>query len=513
MKNSTYGCRCRPIMAGLLLAGAILMASDTFADQNSVVSGAGAVNSVSSSGNVGMPSGGPSTVVSGASAGAVAAAAPAAAEPIVPGSQLTLEQAIKIAIKYFPRLHEREAQRQAAEEEVGVARSALGPQLYGVSQYLRSTHNGIGNTSYYDPLGIYPRMTGRNHNLPADEFSQSWNTDNNYMNGLAISQFLFDFGRRRGYVAQRRFEARAASKRAQVSQLRLIFEVSQRYYDLLRGEQLVRVYEKAVEQRKFHLHEAQVKASAGLRPQLDVYLTTAEVERAELHLVDARNAVADAKVALDNAMGLSDSAPTYQLAQVLTYSPIREKLGSLMATAFHVRPDLQMLEDEARAMGARVTEYRSDYYPSISAVGGYAGMSTGLPVVNNFNVGIVITWPIFNSFQTTHQMDEAKFEQQAAQHAIEDLHQRVILEVKTAFLNWQASLARIQRAEKALAASRAQLELAEKRYQAGLSDIVELEDAQRHYTYDDAEYANSLYGYSIAKAAVDEATGSSLSGL
>ncbi len=39
---------------------------------------------------------------------------------------------------------------------------------------------------------------------------------------------------------------------------------------------------------------------------------------------------------------------------------------------------------------------------------------------------------------------------------------------------------------------------------------IELEDAQRHYTYDDAAYADALYGYSIAKAAVDRATGRSL---
>ena len=85
------------------------------------------------------------------------------------------------------------------------------------------------------------------------------------------------------------------------------------------------------------------------------------------------------------------------------------------------------------------------------------------------------------------------------------------MQVHTAFLNWQASLQRIIRAEKTLAASRAELELAEKRYEAGLTSIIELEDAQRSYTYDDAAYADALYGFSITKAAVDRATGRSLS--
>jgi outer membrane protein len=267
-----------------------------------------------------------------------------------------------------------------------------------------------------------------------------------------------------------------------------------------------------VEQRRYHRHEAQVKTNAGLRPELDVYVTQAEVERAELHLVDARNAYADAKAALNNAMGLSDRAPEYHLADILTYSPVTGTLRVFLAQALQQRPDLKALGDQARAMGARIVQYKSDYYPTVNAMGGYSALGTGLPAANNLNVGIVITWPIFSSFLTSHQVAEATAEQRALQDGIEDLQQRVILEVQTAFLDLQTALQRINRAEKALVASRVQLELAEQRYETGLTDIVELEDAQRYYTYDDAAYALALYGFSVAKASVDRATGQAFSG-
>ena len=432
-------------------------------------------------------------------------------EPIRPGEELTLGRAISIALKYHPRIRQATAAAGAAQQRIGEARSYLGPQVYGVGEYLRTTDNGIANASYYDPFDVFPRMTGRNHNLPGPGYGRNWYTSNNYAAGLSLSQFLFDFGRRHAFVAQRRFQAQAVAAQRQLAILDLTFEVSERYFRLLEAKQLIRVYEKAVEQRQFHLHEAKVKAAAGLRPQLDVYLTEAEVQRAQLHLVDARNARADAKVALDNAMGLSDRAPEYHVVNVLTYSPITQKLNSLVALALRTRPDMNMLGDEARAAGARVVEYRSDYYPTASAVGGYAGMeSTGFSFANNFNVGVVITWPIFNSFLTTHQLDEAKLRRQEVKDAIEDLRQRIILQVNTAYLNWQASLERIDRAQKALIASRTELELAEKRYETGLTNIVELEDAQRYYTSDDAAYADALYGFSLAKAMVQEATAESL---
>ncbi len=430
--------------------------------------------------------------------------------PIAPGSQLTLKDAIAISLKFHPRRREAQAQTGAAGQRVGEARAELLPQVYSTAQYLRTTVNGIGNTQYYNIDGLIPRESGRNHDLPSNDFSQSADTYNNYLGGVALSQFLFDFGRHLGYVEQRKFEAAAARAQEQMVDLQLIFEVSQRYFALLVARQMVRVYEKAVEQRQYHLHEAQVKASAALRPELDVYVTKAELERAQLRLVDARNQVADAKVALDNAMGLSEAAPQYQPADVLTYAKISETMGALVRLAMSERPDLMAVEDQIRSMGAQIQEYRSDFLPTANAVGGYNAMGTGLPAANNFNVGLVITWPMFNGFLTTHEVEETKLQQQALEHALEDLRQRVILQVKTAFLDWQASLERIRRAEAAVAASSVELELAEKRYEAGLTNIVELEDAQRHYTFDDAEYANALYSYSLAKAQVGFATGSSL---
>ncbi len=430
--------------------------------------------------------------------------------PIIPGSQLSLNQAIAIALEFHPRRQEAIAESGAAREKVGEARSYMLPQAYGLSEYLRSTANGIGNTEYY-PTGLFPRISGTNHDLPQGDTSQSSDTSNNYLGGLSVSQFLFDFGRHRGFVNQRRFEAAAASAQEQMVDLDLIFEVSHSYFDLLAAQRMVRVYQKAVEQRQVHLHQAQVKANAALSPELDVYVTRAELERAQLNLVQAQNATANAKVQLDNSMGLSDQAPSYQPAEVLTSGKVSDDINALVVQGLRNRPDLMVLEDQARAMGAQVAEYRSDYFPQAGAVGGYNAMGTGLPAVNNFNLGLVLTWPIFNGFLTTHQVEEARLHQRALEQAIRDLRQRVILQINTALLNWQSSVKQIQRAKGALAASEVELALAEKRYEVGLTNIVELEDAQRHYTFDDAEYANALYNYSLAKAAVDHAAGRLLS--
>lgn len=435
--------------------------------------------------------------------GLLAPSARAADVPIEPGSELTLQQAVTLALRYHPARLAAQSEAGAASERVGEANAALLPQVFGAAQYLRATDNGIGSIAYLGVLGL-PRApsTGRNVNS-ADTFD-------NYLMGISAFQYLFDFGRTRGLIDQRRAEADVAQARLKFVELDLVFRVTQRYYDRLAARQTVRVFEKAVAQREEHLHEAEVKAQAGLKPEIDTYTAKAELARAKLHLVDARNALADAKVALDNAMGLGANAPEYHQADTLTYEEITAPLQTYLQAAFHQRADLEMLEDEARAAGAQISEFKSDYLPSVGATAGYSARGQALPANNNFDVGVIVSWPIFNGFLTDHEVAEAKLRQEAVRHAIEDLRQRIFLQVKSGYLDWQASLQRIHRAEQTVAASRAELDLAEKRYEAGLGNIIELTDAQRRFTEDEAGYINALAGFSIAKAALERDTGAGL---
>jgi outer membrane protein len=434
-----------------------------------------------------------------------------ALETLQSGEKLTLERAIELTLRNNPRGLERKSEAIAANERVGEARAALLPQVYSAAEYLRSTDNPVGNTTYLNPRFI-PRITGTLHGGPANP-GQSSSTTDNYLGGVAVQQYLFDFGKVRGRIEQRNEEAHAALFQSQLTELELIFEAAQRYFALLAAGQKVKVYQKAIEQRSEQLHAAQVKASANLTPQIDVLTAQAALARAKTDLLEVSDERDIARVALNNTMAINRNAPDYELADVLTYQPASGKLESFFASAIASRPDLQVLEAEARAAGAQVKQARSDYFPSAGATAGYSAMGTGLPAANNFNAGIVITWPIFNGFATEHQVQEAKATQNAIRYAIEDLEQRVWLDVKSAYLQVQTSVERIHQAEATLAASSGQLELADKRYNAGLGNIIELTDAERFYIQDDAAYVDALYGYSVAKATLDRVTGASLQSL
>ncbi|HVN85289.1 MAG TPA: TolC family protein [Candidatus Binatia bacterium] len=438
-----------------------------------------------------------------AAAGLVATPVGAADVPLEAGARLTLQRAIAIALRYHPARLAAQSEAGAAQERVGQAQSALLPQVFGAAEYLRGTSNGIGDTTYLGVLG-QPRIPSQGRGV------NSTATFDNYLMSVSAFQYLFDFGRTRGVIDERRADADVARARLRFVDLDLVFHVTQHYYDLLAAKQTVKVFEQAVAQRQEHLHEAEVKAQAGLKPEIDTYTAKAALARAKLHLVDARNGVDDAKVALDNAMGLGSNAPDYHQADVLTYEEIGEPLESFLQAALDQRPDLKMLVDEARAAGAHIAQFKSDYLPTVNATAGYSARGQELPASNNFDVGVIVSWPLFNGFLTDHEVAEAKLHQDAIRQAIDDLRQRIFLQVKSGYLDWQASRERIRRAEQTVAAARAELDLAEKRYESGLGNIIELTDAQRRFTEDDAGYINALAAFSIAKAALDRDAGSGL---
>jgi outer membrane protein len=433
-------------------------------------------------------------------AGLLVAARPAGADPppaIPAGGQLTLQQAIELTLAYHPRRKATDAERQAATERIGEARSALLPQVYVVADDLRATDNGIGDTAYLPALGVSRApSTGRYQNQLTDTFD-------NYVAGVSAFQYLFDFGRTRGLISERSAEADAEHARLQLLDLDLVYQTSARYYDLLAAREIVKVYEQAVNQRQEHLQEVQVKAKAGLKPEIDVYTAQAELARAQTHLVDARAASEIAKVALDNAMGLGEKAPAYEPADTFAAEEIPDPIDAYMKRAFDQRPDLQMFEDQARAAGARIQEFRSDYLPTVGAAAGYNLRGQDRTPGNNYYAGLVISWPLFNGFRTDHEVAEARLQQQAAEHTIDDLRQRIALQVRRSYLTWKSSLERIRKARQTLAASEVELTLATRRYQIGLGNIIELTDAQRRFTQDGAAYVKARADASIAKAALD----------
>jgi outer membrane protein TolC len=430
------------------------------------------------------------------------------AEPVLPaiepGSTLTLARAVELALAYQPARLAAEARADAARQRIGVARAGLLPQVWGVAQYLRSTNNGIGDAAFLGAPGI-PRAPSKGEGVGSDQLGLS-DTFDNYAAGLAAYQFLFDFGRRHGLVTQRDAEAEAEAARARLVELDVVYAVTVAYADLAAAREVVSVFERAVAQRGEQRHRADVRARADLAPEADVYTAEAELARAELSLVEAQNAAAVGAARLNSAIGLGSAAPDYKLETLASGGP-SDTLAVYLERALAQRPDLRMFEEQARAAGAVISQARSDYWPTVGAVGGINTRGQEDTDANNYYVGVVLTWPLFDGLATDHEVAAARLQQAALGHDIQDLRLQIAEQVQRAYLDCGAAGERIALAERAAAAAAVQLKLADQRYANGLGSIIEVVEAERQSTDASALRVRASADLVGARAALARNTG------
>src|SRR5205085_3562144 len=75
-----------------------------------------------------------------------------------PSGPLTLDEAVQAALDHYPAIRERRARAQAADEGIGVARTAYLPRIDLLWQENRATTNNVFGLLL--PQGVVPPISG-----------------------------------------------------------------------------------------------------------------------------------------------------------------------------------------------------------------------------------------------------------------------------------------------------------------------------------------------------------------
>jgi outer membrane protein len=180
----------------------------------------------------------------------------------------------------------------------------------------------------------------------------------------------------------------------------------------------------------------------------------------------------------------------------------------LAKRALSARPELAQIEKQREAQEKTLSAVKGGYGPSLSATAGGSYVGVALDgLVPNWDVGLILSWPIFQGGLTRAQVDEAAANLQGvdAQKNVELLQIR--LDVEQARLAVRAAKSSIGAANDALTNGREQLRLAEARYSTGVGSIIELNDAQVAYANAEAQVVTARYGLATARVQLLAALG------
>jgi len=266
------------------------------------------------------------------------------------------------------------------------------------------------------------------------------------------------------------------------------------------------VAQESVDSFQKHLDQAMGFYQVGTRAKFDVTKAEVDLSNAKLKLIQAQNSYRVAMVTLNNAMGLVE-APEYTLEDNLSYQKYEVGFEEALKQAYDNRPDLLALLSQEKAAKKSVELAGLGYLPTLTGNADYKWQGQEFPLADSWDVGAVLSWPLFNGFLTKNQVDENKYNLNVVKANQALLKQSILLEVRQAFLNLQAAEEGIPYAQLVVKQAQENLDLANGRYAAGIGNPVELSDAE--LAYSNAKYAESqaLYNYKIAQASLEKAMG------
>ena len=443
-------------------------------------------------------------VVLGAALGLAAFVATPARADVPSIRVMTLTDALAWGRAHQPAIRAAMARVAAQQEEARIPRSEWLPSVGATAQGFAASANNSTGTYVGAPYMDIPRIGGTRTAIPGSALPYATT-----FVGAGINQEVFDFGRIAARAAAADALVDVVRQRAAVERLDVDFSIEEAYFAVFSARSVLRAAEEAEARARVHRDLAKAGVDAGLRAP--VVLTRAEADLARFGIARerARAGVLVAQSVLAATVGVPEPG-----LDVAGDAPSTREMPSLSdAVRDAASRDPYILEAEARVRAeekgtrAIAAELRPDLSltSTLSLRGGGAppsgagSVGVGLPNVPNYDVGLVLRWPIFNGPVAARER-ASRAREQVRREELGVVRFARSTAVQQAYLAVGVAKAALPALERALVAARANYDQAEARFRSGLADAVELADAEALRTQ--AEIDLIIGRFDLARARV-----------
>ena len=400
---------------------------------------------------------------------------------------LSLKQAREIALQKHPKITVSELTALAAKQVVKQMHSAFLPTLTGS---LGAVGTATANTRVVS--GILPMSSVYDRGSAA----------------LIISQLITDFGRSRHLEQSAQLKAGAEEKNALATRAQILLQVDGAYVGALQSHALVEVAQQTLKTRQLLRDQIVTLAKNQLKSELDASFAEVNYQEALLLLSKSEN---DLQSAFATLAALLDDRETtvYEFTATPILSKITDDITGLISTALRDRPDLASLRLERDSAQKFAQAEAGLSNPTLSAQGTAGVLPYHDKAVNQdyAAAGIVLNWPIFTGGLNTARHKEAELRVQALNAALQNEETNVVRDVRIALLNVTNAHERMGISSKLLEQARKTESLADARYNAGSTSMVELGQAQLNLTAAEINEANARYEYLARRSILEYQTG------
>jgi outer membrane protein len=438
--------------------------------------------------------------------------------------ELTLDDAIGMALRGNRELRIARGAEEAAFARVGQARAGFLPQLRASGSYTRLDEAPYMDASQFGDI-FAPLMVPFEELVASGYLSEEslaglqtggadkiyLGDDDVYSIGLSLQQPIFTGGALLSGYAAAKHAAEAASWTARRAEDMTRYEVTQAYTGLVVAEARLRVMEDAVEQMRSHLADVEAMYEEGML--LDSELMSARVRMSEIEL--DRNAAAHGVLLAQAALAFKMGAPVdteIVAVDVLEAgaAPSMDE-ASWVETAIGNRPDLRALTETVGAASNAVSQARSGYFPQLVLIGNYnwdrPNREYEPEFYEHWSLTLALEMNVFDWGLTGNRVKEARSGRLQAEDGLALLEEAIRLEVRQSLLEYDEALEALSIAEAGLGQARESMRITRESFRSGAATNSDVLDAETADTSAEMNRLAALARLRLAEAKLVLATG------
>jgi outer membrane protein TolC len=280
------------------------------------------------------------------------------------------------------------------------------------------------------------------------------------------------------------------------------------YLQAIAGAARVDTAQAQVETAKALYDKAVAQQQAGVAPAIDTLRAQVEYQTRRQQLIAATNDFAKQKISLARVIGLA-TGQEFELADKSPYRafPIPD-LETSLQRAYSLRSDYKAARDRLVAAQLERSAATAGYFPSLDLAANFGeiGSAPG-DVLPTYLLSGTLNIPIFQGGKVHGDVLKAEASLRQAQAQMADVRALIDQEIRNALLDLKSSAEQVEVAQSSVNLSEQALTQSRDRFAAGVTDNLEVVQAQEALASAHESLISSLYQNNLAKVSFARALG------
>lgn len=389
--------------------------------------------------------------------------------PMASAQTMNLQECVKYALEHNITMQQRRL--QISEQEIQLDNDK--------KNYLPGVNASMGQGWNFG-RGVDRTGVTRDQNSMSTDFSISGNVE------------LFNGFRTSNQIKADKFSLLAATENLERASRDISIQVASLYLNALYYRGLVDVQRQQLALDKSALDKARALYEAGKRPQSEVATAEAQVAMTEHSLTEALGNETMARLDLMQLLNLDGDIQHFMIQEIDTARMTADVplVNTLYDSAVETHPSIKAAKYNLESSKYQLKVANAGYLPTLSASASYRNsyyymygqdnMKFGkqLDLNGSEYVGLNLSIPIFDRFQTRNSKRRARLSIENQQIALSDAQQSLHKEIQQAYWNAVKARDNYLSAQKASASTQLAYHYEDERYAAGKGTSYDLQQAR-----------------------------------